>query len=202
MLVLTVGSSARGRPVSFVGSTMVMSNNQPFMVTLSADHTPLRWASFGLNYQWLNRVDGAAEIFTAEANFLAFRWNASDWQANAFLTGNLGGLRHLGLNAAAVSGAAEADIESRRWYLLASSRWIHSLQGYTDVQAMARAGLAPFKAEFDQINPWVVIQYQYMPRFARQQVITAMLRLLYQGVLFEIGSSLRGEWLVNFSAEL
>ena len=127
---------------------------------------------------------------------------AIDWQANLFLTAAPGGLKHEGSVSGAGLAAIEADAESRRWYVLGAARYLRSLQGFEDFQATGRVGLAPFLAEFEQINPWVVLQYQYMPGFQNKHVVTPMLRLLYQGVLLEVGSSLRGEWTVNFSAEL
>ncbi|MGQ0504539.1 MAG: hypothetical protein ACT4TC_04410 [Myxococcaceae bacterium] len=191
-----------GRPVSFVGSTMVMSTGQPMMASLTLDHTPFRRFSFGLNYQWLSRRDGPVHVLAPQSSLLAFRYNALEWQANAFATVALGGLRRAGQNEAAGFVALEADAESRRWYVLAGARYLRGVRGFEDFQATGRVGLAPFQGEFDVLNPWVVLQYQYMPGFDSRHVITPMLRLLYQGVQLEVGSSLRGEWTVNFAAEL
>jgi hypothetical protein len=194
--------SAQARPVSFKGSTMVMSTSQPTQVTLTADHTPFRRASFGVTYQWLSRADGVAQFLAPEVNLLGFRHNAHDWQANLFLTAAPGGLRSANTTSPAGLASVEADAESRRWYVLGAARYLRSTQDFSDFQATGRVGLAPFVAEFDQINPWVILQYQYMPGFQNRHVITPMVRLLYQGVLLEVGASLRGEWTVNFSAEL
>ena len=66
---------------------------------------------------------------------------------------------------------------------------------------VARAGVAPFVAGFQDLNPFFVVQYQYMPRFAQPHVVTPMLRLLYRSALLEVGMSLRGEPLVNVTTE-
>jgi len=196
-------ADAYARPVSFKGSTMVMSQSQPMMVTVAADHTPVRWFSFGGTYQWMHRATSHADFLGAELNFLAFRWNEQEWQANAFLTLAAGGLRDRSrpLDFAGLI-AAEADAESRHLYVLVSGRYLRGLGGFEDPQLLGRVGVAPFAAEYEEINPWVVLQYQYMPRFSQPNVVTPMLRLLYRSVLLEVGSSLRGEWVINFSAEL
>jgi hypothetical protein len=181
---------------------MAMSTSQPMMTTLTVDHTPFRRVSFGLTYQWLNRMDGELDLVAPEVNVLAFRHNALDWQANLFLTGAAGAVwRQRSANPAGLV-MIEADAESRRWYVLGAARYLRTLNGVQDLQALGRVGLAPFVAEYEQINPWFVVQYQYLPAFHHRHMVTPMIRLLYQGVLLEVGASLQGMWSLNFSAEL
>lgn len=194
---------AFARPVSFVNSTMVMANGQPMMSGLTVARTISRKFAFGLAYQWLNRGRDRVNLLAQEVSFLAFRHNALEWQANLFASLGVGGLKLTAEDPREAGFVAlEADTESRRWYGSASGRYLVSRQRFEDLQATVRAGWAPVPGEFDRLNPWVVLQYQYMRQFRNRHVVTPMLRLLYQNIAFELGVSFRGEVSFNFSAEL
>lgn len=203
-MVIGLGAvTAEARPVSFVGSKMPMVSAQPWQVATSVGFTPARWASVGAGYQWMLRADGAAQFASADVNLLLKRWNLENWQANAFLLASAGALWKPDFSVEpAGSLALEVDAESRHLLVLVQGRYLRSLGGFEDPQVLGRVGFAPFTAEYDEINPWVIVQYQYMPRFADRHVITPMLRLMYRAVLVELGSSLRGDFLLNFTAEI
>lgn len=193
---------AAARPVSFVGSKMVMLSGQSMMSSLSVDTTLGRGVALGATYGWMQRRSDVLDHAAVDLNLLLWRLNGQGYQANAFLLGNAGVLLERGAARPAGALSLEVDAESRRFYALAQVRYLRSLDGRTeDVQGVARVGAAPFVAEFTEINPFFIVQYQYLPRFAQAHVVTPMLRLLYRGVLLEVGISLRGEPLVNVTTE-
>jgi hypothetical protein len=194
--------SAQARPVSFVGSTMAMAQIQPSMSLVSADYTFGRRISLGAQYQWLKRASDEIDFAGPEINVLLFRHNALDWQANIFLSGAFGAAFEAKQPLLAGVALLEADAESRRLYGLVSARFLQSGSGLQDFQMTARVGLAPVLAEANEINPWFILQYQYMPQFTNVHVVSPVMRLLYQGFLFEAGMSLRGEVFFNVAAEL
>ncbi len=194
--------SALARPVSFVGSTMFMAQAQPFMATASVDHTFFRRLSLGLQYQWLKRTAGDVDFAGPEFNLLLFRHNADDWQANLYLSGALGASLEKKTPFVSGYGSIEADAESRQLYALASARILQTTSGVQDLQALARVGFSPVLAEADQLSPWVVLQYQYMPGFQNPHMISPVVRLLYQGFLLEAGVSFRGDVFFNVAAEV
>lgn len=198
------GGRAQARPVSFVGSKMPMLRAQPMMVEASLDFTPIRRLSIGATYDWMRRAN-SEELACAgvDLNFLLWRMNGEDLQANAFFLSTWGALvPPSGSIAPAGILSIEADAESRRLYGLVQARVLRSTTGIEDRQLIARAGVAPFVGEFTEINPWIIVQYQYMPSFNRVHTITPMVRLMYLNILVEVGASLRGEPLVNFTAEI
>jgi hypothetical protein len=201
-MALFCASSAFARPVSFVGSTMFMAQAQPFMASVSVDHTFFRRLSFGLQYQWLKRTAGEVDFAGPEFNLLLFRHNADDWQANVYLSGALGASFEARRPYLSGYGSIEADAESRQLYALASARILQTQNGVQDVQAMVRVGFSPVLAEADQLVPWVLLQYQYMPGFQNPHMISPVVRLLYQGFLLEAGVSIRGDVFFNVAAEV
>ncbi len=181
---------------------MGMAQVQPWMSSVSVDHTFSRRFAVGAQYQWLDRRTGEVDLAGPQLNLLLFRHNADDWQANLFLTASAGVSFEARRPFFAGYGVIEADAESRRFYVLASGRLVQTAAGTRDWQLLGRAGVAPVLAEADQLNPWVVLQYQYMPGFAEPHVVSPMVRLLYQGFLLEAGVSLRGDVFFNVAAEV
>jgi hypothetical protein len=202
ILACALGLEASARPVSFVGSKMVMLSGQSMMASLTVDATLVRGLALGATYGWMQRREDALDFAAADLNVLLWRLNGQGYQANAFLLGNAGVLLERGAARPAGAVTLEVDAESRRFYGLAQLRYLRSWDGRTeDVQGLARVGVAPFLAGFTEMNPFLVVQYQYLPRFAQAHVVTPMLRLLYRSVLLEVGISLRGEPLVNVTTE-
>jgi hypothetical protein len=202
-MLVALAATAQARPVSFVGSRMPMLAAQPMMVGTSVDFTPTRWLSSGLGYTWMHRRDGDVQYANAELNLLLHRWNLDDAQANAYLLTTAGALwRPESLVDPAGSVGLELDAETRTLYGLVQGRYLRSLGGYDDTQVLARFGAAPFTSEYDELNVWIILQYQWMPRFHTQHVVTPMVRLMFKSLLLEFGSSVHGEWLFNFTSEL
>jgi hypothetical protein len=183
---------------------MPMLRAQPMMVEASVDVTPLRRLSIGATYGWLRRRPEEELSFAGlDLNLLLMRHNGEELQANAFLLTTTGVLHDpRGATSPAAMASLEVDGESRGVYALAQARYLRSVAGTSDFQALGRLGVAPYQGEFDQLNPWIIVQYQYMPSFDRAHTITPMLRLMYRNVLLELGASLRGEPTVNFTGEL
>lgn len=181
---------------------MAMTQLQPGMATASVDHTFARHLSLGVQYQWLNRSEGQLDLVGAEFNLLMFRHNAENWQANVFLTGAVGASLEARRPFFSGYGALEVDAESRRVLALASGRFLQTGSGQTDWQLLGRVGVAPVLGEADQLNPWVIVQYQYMPGFGAPHVVSPVVRLLYQGFLVEAGMSFRGDVFFSFAAEV
>lgn len=170
--------------------------------SLTVDTTLVRGLALGATYAWMRRREDVVDFAAADLNVLLWRLNGQGYQANAFLLGNVGALLERGAVRPAGAVSLEVDAESRRFYALAQVRYLRSLDGRTeDLQALARVGAAPFVAGFTEINPFFIVQYQYLPRFTQAHVVTPMVRLLYRSVLLEVGISLRGEPLVNVTLE-
>jgi hypothetical protein len=195
-------SSALARPVSFVGSTMGMAQAQPDMANISVDYTFARRASLGIQYSSLRRAAGALDFVAPEINLLLFRHNADDWQANVFVTGAAGASFEVRRPFFAALASLEIDAESRRFLALASGRLLQTASDQQDWQLLSRIGFAPVVGEANELNPWVLLQYQYMPGFEQAHTISPVVRLLYQGFLAEAGVSLRGTVFFNIAAEV
>ena len=103
--------------------------------------------------------------------------------------------------AAGLAGA-EADAESRKYFVMAKYENMWSDLGRPFYHWDARLGVAPYEAEFNEVASWLMIQYQWHPMLTRRNALTPMVRLFYKSVLFEAGASVDGDWMLNFMFHL
>lgn len=91
----------------------------------------------------------------------------------------------------------EADWETRTIYTALKYYYFTSPK-VTDISmAQARVGFSPNEAGFDKLQTWFMLQAMVMPDVESEVIITPLLRFFYHNVLWEMGSSTRGEWLIN-----
>ena len=91
----------------------------------------------------------------------------------------------------------QIDWESRRYYLDAELQAVRlSSQPYNF--ARFRAGFAPYLADFEQLHSWFILQLERNSTLPGITTVTPLIRLFYQNVLLEAGSSLEGEFNFNF----
>src|SRR5256885_789332 len=85
ILVITFATAlvAGAKPLSYVGGTMVMQENDETGHTLSLDYTLTPTEAFGI---YIKQEENGKEIFmfTPEINTLLKRWNLPDGQGNFF----------------------------------------------------------------------------------------------------------------------
>src|SRR4030088_19480 len=124
-LFLGTVSVAKAKPLSYVGGTMVMQENDETGYTLSIDYTFDPHFALGLYAKYeINQ----REFYMAgpELNTLIKRWNLPDGQGNIFsMTG--AGIARQGSNSQPAAWAALlADYETRRWFFSYEPRLVYA----------------------------------------------------------------------------
>jgi hypothetical protein len=163
------------------------------------------WSDLQANYSFSNRQSAGISSFYREGkestsefgigqyNRLLKRWNELDYQANVNLSTGLGvrqDSEHSG--ALAEYGALEADYETRRVYTQAAAETLQSSAGVHFSRYRGRFGIAPYKAPFDSLQTWIMVQVDYMPEMDDSFRVTPLGRFFYQNFAFEAGISLQG----------
>lgn len=180
----------------FVVSSSNMSSYSDNQLMYSWSH---RFAS-GLNHWRFTKEDLNTEMAFAKTNFLAYRHNGESSQANLYLHGGIGVADseiEKKATREAYMGGVEMDWETRTLYT--SLKYYHfTSPAVTDISmTQGRVGFSPYEAGFDQLQAWFMVQGMYMPDIQKNLVITPLVRFFYKNVLWEMGSSTRGEWLLN-----
>lgn len=128
-------------------------------------------------------------------NYLLWRNNGADSQANIYLHSGYG-IEDQEFQKKQTRGAGllgiEADWETRTLYTSAKH-----FQFQNTYMSQARVGFSPKVAPFEDLQTWFMLQGMVMKDIQDSVMITPMLRFFYHNVLWEMGSSTRGEWMLN-----
>lgn len=99
--------------------------------------------------------------------------------------------------AVAFMSGFEADWETRTLYTALKHYQFNSPATSDLTMTQARIGFSPFESDFENLQSWFMLQAMYMPEIEKKIILTPMLRFFYKNVLWEFGSSTRGEWMLN-----
>lgn len=194
---LLFGSWAQAHPVAYQGSTGIMSSFSKDM------------SDFEVNYSWRYWTATSAHIFRytpgadrpdvalVQENFLLKRWNEEGFQANIYSLTGAGNSRLSGRSRAAYFAGAVVDIENRRLYFLTHFTHLRNNVKQELNHAEIRAGFAPYLGNFNDLHTWMILEASHQSVFDTKWRLTPFLRFFYQNVLWEIGSSLKGDIKLN-----
>ena len=193
--LLLLAAPALGRPVTYPGGSMSMTEVNGSSVLTQVDHTFTR--RFAAGAYALSEAGGERLSAGLVANALLMRRNTEDSQANAYLMLGAGPSwvrRHHGRGRdtkASGWAQAEADWETRRLFFGGTAT--ASIVG-DDVQGgyRLRAGVAPYIANSGALHMWLFVQASRVAEPAARFELTPVVRLFKGPVLAEAGVSLRG----------
>ncbi len=183
--------------MAYRGGTMFMSAFSNDEAELSANYslTARDALGYAVARQTSDLAGGAGKRVTQHLTYtrLAKRWNLPDAQANIWLYGNLNQVRGAGLNApvTAFEPGFQVDYETTRVY--AATSW-HSQRasGASDRlvrhnQMDVRAGFSFYEAEYDEIQPWLIVKINRETGWIRERSVTPMIRLISKAYFLEVG---------------
>ena len=198
--------AAWAKPISYVGGTMLMQENDAGGQTLGIDHTFHPNFAAALHIQHHIRGDNFMMI-GPQLIALLKRWNQEEAQGNIFSMTGAGTTIFKGDMRPAVWAGLLADYETRQIFLSYEVRLTYAKRVERSAWQRARVGWSPVPQDYDALNAWVMIQ---VDRWDEKHLgfhhatpepkteITPILRLLYKGFLVEGGASLRGKVMFNW----
>lgn len=190
-----LGSKAEAHPVAFAGSYSIMTWNSKEMSDWMLTHSFTSKTSLAARYLRLQTPEGERTFYMPQVNFLLKRWNELDSQANIYLSVGHG-VEKIKSSYKNTSGAAiEADWESRKYYVSFREDVLisHKDSRKNIYQSKARAGFAPYLAEFDELNTWFILQADTSNKMDKDFKLTPFVRFFYHNVLTEFGVSSKGD---------
>lgn len=203
--VFLCSAATFAHPVIYKDGIMASSSN---MESYSDNQLMYTWAqkwSSGLNHWRFTKDKDTTDLGLAKTNYLLYRHNGESSQANIYLHGGLGvvdsEIEKKATNEIYMGGV-DMDWETRRLY---SSLKFYQFSSpkVTDINmTQARVGISPYEAGFDSLQTWFMFQAMYLPIVDRKVMLTPLMRFFYKNVLWEMGVSTRGEWMLNFMMHL
>jgi hypothetical protein len=199
--LISTSISTQAKPLSYVGGTMVMQENDETGHTLSIDYTFMSTEAVGL---YIKQDENGKEILmiSPQINTLIKRWNLPDGQGNIFNMSGVGVAHYRDNTQPAAWTAFLVDYESRRLFLSYEPRLVWDGDIEKSAWQRARIGVAPYLANYSDLNTWIMLQVDHHPAKHDHVVVTPLLRFFYKTYLFEVGYSsdqhVMVNWIVQF----
>jgi hypothetical protein len=190
-----LGGPAYAHPVTYPGNTMAMGEFTAKMQDANAWYTFAPNHAFGPGYMGFKADDRdiARRIPNLHYNYRVKRWNAPDSQANVYVQAGAGYASGTGFSGQRVTAlpGVQLDYETQQIYVafrghVARSSVFH--HNFSNVQL----GYSPYKAEYEEIAPWAVLDLRYTSNLGNKVEVTPMLRLIRKTFFVEVGVSTEG----------
>jgi hypothetical protein len=119
---------------------------------------------------------------------LVKRWNLAHAQGNLWFFMGAGGIEgnDFGGSKAAVAPGIQLDYETTRTYLAATARLYRAKDLNHDFGSV-RAGFSFFEVDYDEVQPWLVLEARRMRGLSDKTELTPMLRLIHNRYFVEFG---------------
>lgn len=196
-----VSSSTYAGPMGFKDSTMAMGDFGPNWREAWVNHALTPRDALGAGGIWMRSDNKLVVREFAELNYtrLVKRWNAEHSQANIWFVGGIGPVRGTGLTGTRtmLAPGLSADYETARIYVSATAR-LYRASGINHDYGALRAGFSFYETDYDETQPWLIVEARRMRGLSDSTEITPMLRFINKRYFIEAGVSTSRQARFNF----
>ena len=186
--------TAFAHPVTWEGGIVVMNSFDPDRNDLHLHYSVTSDRAYSLGYSVIDdKDDERSHFILPRLNLLLKRWNKPESQANVYLWGGPGYRWTEGEPSFAGSIGGQVDYETRRIMTMLKANHIQSEEDEDFTDATYRFGVAPYLAEYDEVNTFVLGEVSYTPSLDDTWTAGPVLRLFYKNYLGEIGVRNNGD---------
>ena len=201
-LALSVFSaSSMAGPMGFKDSVMSMGDFSPSWQESFANYALTARDAIGVEGLRYRSDDKRLtnEAVSLTYTHLAKRWNLPHAQANVWLLGGVGTVKgnDFAGSRTIYTPGIQVDYETTRVYLAATAR-LYRAEGINHDYASARAGFSFYEAQYDETQPWFIVEARRMKGLSDKTEVTPMLRLIANRYFIEAGYSNNREARFNF----
>ena len=189
----------------FTGGTMAMFELSQFERELGVNYALSPRDAVGARYTWMRSERGPSVTHSglgahgitprhesAELNYMRLlqRWNTESAQFNMWAFGGVGAMRSNTFSGEQFfySPGLQIDAESTRLFFSAKGQ-LHRSKGVRNDVGVVRAGFSFWEADYEDTQPWLVIEAKRTREFSEKIEITPILRLINRKFFAEIGVS-------------
>lgn len=194
LIPFLIAAPAFARPVAFPDAWMPMVEVSGQGMAAEAMYSPTARYSVGVREEYMS--DEEAWTHMATYNRLLWRDNQPSAQANLYLRSGLGAVHADSDDSAAGFLGLTADWEDRDYMVVYENKYL--MTGLTQVddrfEQRARVGITPYRASYEEWQPWFIVQFDHRPEDADGAwEVTPLVRVFNGGpVLAEAGISNKG----------
>lgn len=191
LILVILSGYAFSHPVIYKGGWVYQGSFMPQMNEMKVSYTfDPKWSVVAKSH----RFDGADGYQDAAfgVNTLLKRWLQRDSQANLYFGLHQGRYEDDNGDGDITHAMLMADWEDREDYVLFRTKRFY-YDGKETQDYLARYGFAPFVAGMNQLQTWMILQVYYYQEQSRELLVTPMIRFFYKNVLWELGSTTKGD---------
>jgi hypothetical protein len=198
---LLLSFTAKAAPMVFKDSWMTMGDFSKTYRELTANYALTPRDAIGVTSTYMQTNNYSQSQLNNELTYtrLVKRWNMPEAQANIWFIGGVGETtgNYFGGTKATVSPGIQADYETTRLYASANAR-IYVADGITNNVVSARTGFSFYEANYDETQPWIIVDARRMSMVSNAYEVTPMLRLIHNRFFVEAGANLDGQPRLSF----
>jgi hypothetical protein len=200
--VLTAALPARAGPMGFSESWMSMGDFSPNWREAFANYAFTPRDAVGVETLYMRSDDKSKARYLNSLTYtrLLQRWNSRDAQANLWFIGGIGAFKpedSAGGTRTMLSPGIQFDYETTRFYFQATER-LYRARGVNHDYSSARIGFSFYEAEYEETQPWLLLEARRMRDLSEKTEITPMLRLINKNYFIEAGVNNSREPRFNF----
>jgi hypothetical protein len=189
-VALLAAGAAQAAPMGFKDSFMTMADLSPNWREASVNYAVTPRDAFGVAVLRMRSDDERLTRDAVELTYtrLVQRWNLPDAQANIWFLGALGGVKgkEFGRASALSAPGLQIDYETTRIYGSVLGRLFRA-EGINHDTATVRAGFSLYETDYDEVQPWFILEVRRSRGLTDKNEITPMLRLIHKRYFLELG---------------
>jgi hypothetical protein len=201
LLAASVIAPALCAPMGFKDSWMAMGDFGPNWSEAFANYALTPRDAIGVSLTRMRSDDKARtrELYEATYTRLIQRWNMPEAQANIWFIGGLGSTRGNDFSSTKtmLSPGVQLDYETTRFYVSALGRLYRAGQLNHDYAA-ARIGFSFYEVDYEETQPWLVLEVRRMRGLSDKAEFTPMLRIINRSYFVELGINNSSQIRANF----
>ena len=201
VLGLWLCAAAYCAPMGFKDSWMAMGDFSPNWQEAFANYALTPRDAVGVSALAMRSDDETRTRRLTEATYtrLIKRWNLPEAQANVWFIGGLGTLTGNDFSEAKtmLTPGIQVDYETTRVYAAVTAR-LYRAEGINHDFASLRVGFSFYEVDYDQTQPWVILEARRMNDLSATTEVTPMLRLIHNRYFVELGVNNASQVRANF----
>jgi hypothetical protein len=172
--------------MGFEDSGMMMTEIGRYNQELMLNYSPKLGHAIGVEVMRMSaKNEQATTILGLNYTGLIKRWNLPQAQANVWFNGSIGEANGQ-YDGFAYTPSLQFDAETTRLYFLAKARFIRANDMNYDTAAV-QAGFSFYETNFDETQPWFVLEAKTMRNTEPSLQITPAIRLINKHYFLELG---------------
>jgi len=200
-LMAGVATAAHAGPMGFRDSTMAMGDFSPNWREAWVNRALTARDAFGVGGVDMRSDDRRLTREFAELTYtrLVHRVNGAHSQANFWFVSGAGQLKgndFAGTHTMLAPGVS-ADYETTRFYVSGSLR-LYRAPGINHDVASMRTGFSFYETDYDEVQPWLILEARRMRGLSEKTEITPMLRFIHNRYFVEVGINNMKQGRFNF----